>query len=196
MSCIVAFGGGGGGHNFLQKNLSTLTIIIIIIYIYTKRWRKIKKIVTWSIHMWNLLRSRSLLLCDWIVFTHQQAGVSKKKCRGQLLRLGATFFSRPTIMFCRSFFFSYFVISLFSFVQRMHAKIQTTTRRREHRMVDDDDEWTRNGNGGLNSGLQHGWSTSTFPRGNYHTRFFVSLPFSMDFFTRVLIEKRAIKSLE
>lgn len=133
---------------------------------------------------------------DWIVFTHQQAGVSKKKCRGQLLRLGATFFSRPTIMFCRSFFFSYFVISLFLFVQRMHAKIQTTTRRREHRMVDDDDEWTRNGNGGLNSGLQHGWSTSTFPRGNYHTRFFVSLPFSMDFFTRVLIEKRAIKSLE
>lgn len=117
MSCIVAFGGGGGGggggHNFLQKNLSTLTIIIIIIYIYTKRWRKIKKIVTWSIHMWNLLRSRSLLLCDWIVFTHQQAGVSKKKCRGQLLRLGATFFSRPTIMFCRSFFF--FLFRYFSF---------------------------------------------------------------------------------
>lgn len=50
---------------------------------------------------------------DWIVFTHQQAGVSKKKCRGQLLRLGATFFSRPTIMFCGSFFF--FLISLFLF---------------------------------------------------------------------------------
>lgn len=71
--------------------------------------------------MWNLLRSRSLLLCDWIVFTHQQAGVSKKKCRGQLLRLGATFFPGQQLCFVDLFFF---LISLFLFFRLSRGCMQ------------------------------------------------------------------------
>lgn len=147
--------------------------------------------------MWNLLRSRSLLHCDWIVFTHQQAGVSKKKCRGQLLRLGAIFFSRPTIIFCWFFFLLFLYTFFFFFFICPEDACKNSNNNSK--------EGTQNGRWWMTNNAKWQWRFELryntddplpFPRENHHRRFFVSLRFSQDFFRKILVEKRAIKSLE
>lgn len=145
--------------------------------------------------MWNILRSRSLLFCDWIVFTHQQAGVSKKKkCRGQLLRLGLFFQANNYILSIFFFLFRYFS---FFFICPEDACKNSNNNSKEGTQ---NGRWwwwiTRNGNGGLN------FVTTRMIHFCFHERitiedFFVFLRFSWgEFFMRVLIEKRTIKSLE
>lgn len=144
--------------------------------------------------MWNILRSRSLLFCDWIVFTHQQAGVSKKKVSGTTSSI-RTFFPGQQLYFVDFFFlFRYFS---FFFICPEDACKNSNNNSKEGTQ---NGRWwwwiTRNGNSGLN------FVTTRMIHFCFHERitiedFFVFLRFSWgEFFMRVLIEKRTIKSLE
>lgn len=145
--------------------------------------------------MWNILRSRSLLFCDWIVFTHQQAGVSKKKVSGTTSSI-RTFFPGQQLYFVDFFF----LISLFFFFFYLSRGCM---QKFKQQFEGGNTEWSMM----MMNNTKWQWRFELryntddpllFPRENYHRRFFrISSIFLGEFFMRVfLIEKRAIKSLE